>query len=249
MNIATFRLWCASAGLATILAACGGGSDHAGAPTGSASTGAGASTPSLPVTTPAATGGPSAASASSESATSGESTADAGSAAGGGATHPLKPFRVTYAVTGSMLSSVTLSTDGKRSAMITPGGKIISVKDGTIACSSSSKKCVRFPDGSSQSGSSVKTNDLARIEADGTPVDARLVAGVNTDCYRADATRISEAYTGKATVCIDPRSGAPLSWKAKSATGKTVTYTATEVGTPKDGDFKPDWPVTDQSTP
>lgn len=245
MNAKTFRLLCVGTGLAALLAACGGGSDDAGSSASSAAP-AGSSGQESPG--PTTTTGSSAASPTSDDPAAGdESSSDEDSSAGGGATHELKPVRVTYSVTGTKLTSVTMSWDGKRSAMITPGGKFISTDDGTVACSSISKKCVKLPDGSSDSESSVNTNDLAKIESHGTPTDARLVAGVNTDCYRTDAKRISTMYTGKATVCIDPKSGAPLSWTAKTAAGKTITYTATKVGSPKDDDFKADWPVTDAS--
>lgn len=171
-------------------------------------------------------------------------------------TKPKAPVRVTYKSDDG--DTFTLSWDGTNSAYISTDGKFITTKDETIMCSDNG--CVKTAN-TGAAGAGVAGGFMAMLNMLGSLKDSQpnlftdkssaTIAGRNATCMTFDASKLAALggdadTTGKAQFCWDNKSGVLLRLQSTDK-DETGNLEATEVGQPKDDDFKPTGPVTDMS--
>lgn len=164
--------------------------------------------------------------------------------------------RVTYEMTGSTgdIETMTFSSDGERTALLMPEGRmIVTAEGGVIFCdeSSSEARCFSMEGQSGAQGMmgafatpflglattfQEGVNDLPGYASSGE----QEIAGRTATCATFDASQFVPAGEGggEATFCVDAETGIALKYEASTADG-TFGMEATEVGEPQAGDFEP----------
>lgn len=227
------------AALTLAAAACGDGDTTAGTPTSPTATGDGSPAPS-------------------PTGTAAEPTGDATQ---GFATLAERGFearaRVSYRVTSAGTEeTLTFSSDGQRTAILYPGGRVIVTAEGaTIACiTEGPAQCFEFPQaaGGAQNLAGAFAGPFVGLatafESDAAVVPGfsltgeRDIAGRTATCATFDPSRLAVGTTGgEATLCVDADTGLILLYEVTAEDG-SWRMEALEVGEPSDEDFEPPAP-------
>lgn len=230
------RRYAAAALGAVILAACGGAADTtAEAPTGASP---------APAQTAPADGTP----ATTPEADPAETFAQL---AGQGFQASV---RVTYEATDEVgrTQSLTFSSDGERSAILFPEGRLIDLGDRLIMCQGE-EHCFELPgqgagQASAMAGIAAPFLGLAAVLEQGAIPGLRFsgerqVAGRSATCATFDPTALpgGDPDAGEATLCVDAQTGVAVLYEV---TGPQVTWRmeAVEIGEPRPEDFEPPVP-------